>query len=100
MRSRQNNIELTLSNAASQTLATHSFSIIGGGASFQIGPNINSSQQISFGIQSVAASHLGNQIVGFLVDSFEYIMLNGGWIDTQNFSAERGGGTDEIAILR
>src|SRR5690606_13840986 len=44
----------------------HTFTITGGGAKFQVGPSVNSSQQIGFGIQSVAASHLGDNTVGFL----------------------------------
>ncbi len=43
-----------------------SFSITGGGATFQIGEQVSSNQQISIGIGSVAASHLGNSDVGFL----------------------------------
>jgi flagellin len=42
------------------------FTITGGGALFQLGANVNSQQQISIGIGSVAASALGNNTVGFL----------------------------------
>jgi flagellin len=45
-----------------------SFSITGGGATFQIGPQVSSNQQVSIGIGSVAASHLGNSQVGYLSD--------------------------------
>ncbi len=100
MRSSTINLELTLSNAAAQTLATHTFSVAGGGASFQIGPNINSSQQISFGIQSVAASHLGNQVVGFLSS----IVAGGTNALTKDRAAEAAAiidaSTDEVSILR
>lgn len=47
---------------------TTSFYITGGGANFQLGPQVNSNQQISIGIQSIAASHLGDADVGFLSD--------------------------------
>ncbi len=63
------NIELNLTETAAQTLTAgspHEFTITGGGAKFQIGPSVNSSQQIGFGIQSVAASHLGDNTTGFL----------------------------------
>ena len=40
----------------------------GGGALFQLGPQVTSNQQVSIGIQSVAASKLGNSDVGFLSD--------------------------------
>ncbi len=45
-----------------------SFAITGGGALFQLGPQVASNQQVNFGIQSVAASKLGDSDVGFLND--------------------------------
>ncbi len=42
------------------------FAITGGGAMFQLGPHINSSEQTSVGIKSIAASRLGNTETGFL----------------------------------
>ena len=60
-------LELTLTSGAAQTLNTpYNFTITGGGATYQIGPSVNTQQQIGFGIQSVAADNLGNSIVGFL----------------------------------
>lgn len=66
MRSGTLSMSLTLSDTAAQTLATHSFSVVGGGSLFQIGPGINSSQQVGVGIQSVSASNLGTKTTGFL----------------------------------
>lgn len=63
------NVEINLTSGAAQSLTAgtpHTFAVTGGGATFQIGPTVNSSQQVGFGIQSVAASRLGNNIVGFL----------------------------------
>jgi len=60
------NVELQLTNDAATTLGTHSFSITGGGATYQVGPEVTSQQQVGFGIQSVAASNLGNSTLGFL----------------------------------
>lgn len=60
------NMQLDLTATAAQQLQTYTFTITGGGANFQIGPQVNSSQQVGFGIQSVAASHLGTEVVGFL----------------------------------
>ncbi|MFW5816421.1 MAG: flagellin [Wenzhouxiangella sp.] len=60
------NVEMSFSEAAAQTLGTHEFSVIGGGANFQVGGQVNSSQQIGFGIQSVAASNLGDRTNGHL----------------------------------
>lgn len=45
-----------------------SFAITGGGALFQLGAKVTSNQQVSIGIQSVAANQLGNGDVGFLSD--------------------------------
>lgn len=61
------NVEITLTSGAAQTLNTpFSYSITGGGATYQIGPSIDSLQQVGFGIQSVAATRLGNSTIGFL----------------------------------
>lgn len=61
------NVELTLTSGAAQTLNTpYTYTITGGGATYQIGGDINTQQQVGFGIQSVAASRLGNSRVGFL----------------------------------
>lgn len=45
-----------------------SFDITGGGALFQLGSKVTANQQVNIGIQSVAASKLGNQKDGFLND--------------------------------
>ena len=60
------NVELKLTEDFATTLTSKSFEITGGGALFQIGPKVSTTQQISFGIQSVAASHLGDSNTGFL----------------------------------
>ncbi|MFA9479009.1 flagellin [Phycisphaerales bacterium AB-hyl4] len=61
------NLEFTLSEGAAQTVGEqYEFDITGGGATYQLGPQVNTQQQAGFGIQSVAASQLGNSLVGFL----------------------------------
>ncbi len=45
---------------------TTEFTIIGGGATFQLGPHINTSEQVSVGIASIAASNLGSIETGYL----------------------------------
>ena len=45
---------------------TTSFAITGGGATFQLGPHINTSEQTSIGIGSIAASSLGSIENGYL----------------------------------
>lgn len=48
--------------------ATTRFDITSGGATFQLGAQINSNQQEGLGVQSIAASRLGDNLVGFLAD--------------------------------
>jgi flagellin len=45
-----------------------SFAITGGGALFQLGAQVTSNQQVNIGIQSVSATKLGDNDVGFLND--------------------------------
>ena len=52
-----------------------SFQITGGGANFQLGPSVSTSQQVSLGIGSVAASRLGGALSAdgdrFFLDSIK-----------------------------
>jgi flagellin len=66
LRSTTLNIELNLTQVAAQSLSSYSFSVTGGGANYQIGPSVDSSQRVGFGIQSIAATRLGNETLGFL----------------------------------
>ena len=59
-------IELNLDKTFGQ--GTTSFAVTGGGALFQLGAQVVSNQQVNVGIQSVAASKLGDNDVGFLND--------------------------------
>jgi flagellin len=59
-------VDMTLSSDFG--IGKTSFTITGGGALFQLGADVNSQQQVSIGIGSVAASALGNNAVGFLND--------------------------------
>ncbi len=59
-------VEMRLSDAFAQTAATRNFTITGGGATYQLGPVVETTQQISFGIRSIAAGHLGTAADGFL----------------------------------
>jgi flagellin len=62
-------VEVTLSNSQSQTLGsvgTNAMTITGGGASFQLGGNVDIAGKVSIGIQSVAASKLGTSALGYL----------------------------------
>lgn len=62
-------VEMTLSTTASQTLAQiDAFKITGGGADFQLSPNVDIGGQVSLGIGDVAARKLGSSALGFLDD--------------------------------
>ncbi len=52
------------SYATNPALAEKTFQITGGGALFQLGPNINALQQTNIGVQSTSAENLG----GFLIN--------------------------------
>lgn len=58
------NLEMLL--ASTFGVGTTSFAITAGGARFQLGPEVNSNLQVAVGVQSVAASRLGNADLGFL----------------------------------
>lgn len=65
---RANGLDLVvdLDSSLGTTPGTTNFYITGGGATFQIGPEVNPNGQVSVGIPSVGSSNLGNPIVGFL----------------------------------
>jgi len=60
------NLDLELTLAESFGAGTTSFTVTGGGALFQLGADVTTNQQRNIGIQSIAASHLGNGTIGFL----------------------------------
>ncbi|MFW5682756.1 MAG: flagellin [Phycisphaeraceae bacterium] len=60
-------VEITLSAGGSQNLQTiDAFTITGGGAKFNLGPNVDIQNQVSLGIGNVAARNLGTVQNGFL----------------------------------
>lgn len=60
-------LALTLSSTAAQTLGAFSaFTITGGGAKFNLGPNVDVLNQVSIGIKNVATRNLGNISDGYL----------------------------------
>lgn len=100
MRSSTLNVQLLLTATAGTTLTTHNFTVTGGGAVYQIGPSVNTSQQVGFGIQSVAASRLGSETIGFLnsiVSGGDNSLIAGGAAQTEKIIASA---TDQVSILR
>ncbi len=63
-----NSLDMDLTLDKSFGAGQTSFAVTGGGALFQLGPQVSSNQQVNIGIQSVAASKLGDSDVGFLND--------------------------------
>jgi len=66
-------LHLLLTSDRGTALGTSSFQITGGGATYQIGPEVNTSGQVSIGIPNVGSSNLGNADVGYL-----YTIKDGG----------------------
>jgi flagellin len=90
-----NTSDLDLSLTLSKTFGVGQtdFAITGGGASFQLGPQVVSSQQVSVGIGSVSADQLGNEDVGFLSD-----ITTGGDASLVGGKAEQASAIIEAAI--
>jgi flagellin len=90
--------ELTLDKTVG--LGQTSFAVTGGGALFQLGPQVNSAEQVSIGIQSVAASQLGDNSVGFLnqlVTGGSATLVGG---QSQAASAILEKAINQVAVLR
>lgn len=66
LRSNGLDVAIDLTETFATTSGTTGFNITGGGALFQIGPNINSTGQISIGTPSVSTANLGTNDLGFL----------------------------------
>ena len=62
-------LEIELTTAGAQAQANISaFTISGGGAKFNLGPNVDIANQVSLGIENVAARNVGKNGTGFLDD--------------------------------
>jgi flagellin len=86
-------LDLTLTLAKNFGAGTTQFAITGGGAEFQLGPQVISDQQVSIGIGSVAADQLGNENVGFLSD-----VTTGGNASLVGGNAEKASAIIDAAI--
>ncbi len=62
---KNSSIDVELDVLANWTSSTN-FYITGGGALFQVGPQINTNMQVNMAINSVHASQLGNAVIGYL----------------------------------
>jgi len=59
-------LDLNATFATTPAATGTAFQITGGGAKFQLGSQVNRQGQVNVGVGSVATTHLGNQIDGFL----------------------------------
>ena len=55
-----------LTTAFGTTAGSDNFNVTGGGANFQIGPDVNATGRVSIGVPSISTANLGNSVVGFL----------------------------------
>jgi flagellin len=101
-------LSLTAAAATTPSGAVSTFYITGGGALFQLGPDVNALQQSAFGIQSVSSSSLGGTNTGSAVEFLS--SLKTGQSNSIAASVRRGDfkpasdilatAIDEITILR
>ncbi len=96
-------LQLTQSFATANG-STSTFYITGGGALYQLGGDINSSQQVNVGIPSIAASRLGGVLVGGALQFLDSVRsggkndLNSGNFDTATKVLLQA--IDEISLQR
>lgn len=94
-------LEVSLTSTFGTQLGTTAFQITGGGATFQIGPEVSPNGQVSIGIPSVLTSNLGDAHLGYL-----YSIKDGGDnainISTNTSQAERivVKAINQVAIIR
>lgn len=91
-------IEVLLQNAFAT--GTTSFAITDGGALFQVGPSVNTNLQVGLGVQSVAASRLGSEEVGFLsqiATGQAFSLGSGNFLESQKVLEQA---INQVAIMR
>ncbi len=99
---RSNGLDLVVNMTAARgtRLGTTSFQVTGGGATFQIGPEVNPVGQVSIGIPSVGSSNLGSTLLGYLytIKNGESNAINAG----QTMQAEKiiTEAISQVAIIR
>ncbi|MFM9958095.1 MAG: flagellin [Phycisphaerales bacterium] len=80
------NLTLTSTFGTTITTTTEQFVVTGGGAKFQLGPQVNANQQVNVGIGSIAATRLGGTLVP----------TTGGSLELQFLSSLKSGGTNDL----
>ena len=72
-------VSLLGDNAINVAGATETFYVTGGGADFNLAPDVNLAGKVSLGIETVTTSNLGNAVSGFLSE-----LKSGGSANVQN----------------
>ena len=97
-------IDLSTAFATTVTGTPTSFNITGGGATFQLGPSITTTQQIGLGIKSVAASRIGGTTIEdgrFFLDSLKSGQTNSLLLGrTAEASQVLDAAITEVSVLR
>lgn len=92
-------LSLSLNIDAALGIGTKTFTITGGGAVFQLGPQVQSNQQVNIAIDSISASRLGSALTGYLTD-----VVTGGAADLSRDPARASQILDiainQVSILR
>ena len=81
-------------------LLTSTFAITGGGARFQIGPDVNSQGMLSVGIPSATTANLGSSAVGYLSQlgsAGAYSVVDGSYAGAEKVVKEA---IEQISVLR
>lgn len=79
---------------------TTQFAITGGGARFQLGPSVETNQQVNIGVDSVAATRLGNDTLGYLQEiksDQQFSLVNGQFSRASRIIEEA---ISQVSILR
>src|SRR5206468_3309778 len=79
------------------TIAISSFNITGGGALFQLGPQVTAQQQTNLGIQSIAASTLGGTLNNGILEFLSSLKL--GQSNSLDRAAARNDFTGASSVL-
>jgi flagellin len=99
------NLELLLNeDLATRNNSSTTFNITGGGALYQLGGSVNSTQQINVGLQSIAASRLGGTLINGQLNFLASIRSGGANdLNSRNFqeaSAILDSAVTEISVMR
>lgn len=100
VRTRQLDVRMYLTPTFAQTNSSTSFSITGGGALFQLAPQVKPSGQVFVGLNRLSTTNLGNSVVGLL-----YSLRSGRGNDllSRNFATAQGivnEAIDQVASYR